>query len=329
MKLTRAKEIIKDFADKKILVIGDVVLDQYVAGSVERINPEAPVPILHAHQAKAMTGGAGNVAKNVANLGASARLIGVVGEDGEAGEIEAAAQAEGYTPQLVRDASRPTTRKVRYIAQSQQMLRVDYEETHAVSPELEQQIISLIKEDASDCAGIIVSDYAKGVVTKDIADTLLAITKEKNIPLAADLKPSRAPWFVGATIISPNLKETRQFLGIDSAEHDQHSFAELAQQLHQKMNAKVFMTLSAEGMYVLTDQTKGQHVPQIHHVEVADTSGAGDTAIAILLLTLLSGATDIEAAELANAAGAVVVSKLGAVGVTGEEVLAMVENLPG
>ena len=328
MKIARAQEIINNFSSKRILVIGDIVLDQYVSGSVERINPEAPVPILHAHHVKEMTGGAGNVAKNVVTLGAAAKLIGVVGDDDIAEEIETAAQAEGYTPRLIRDPSRPTTRKVRYVAQSQQMLRVDYEETHPLNESLEKQIIGLLSEYTGDCDGIIVSDYAKGAITQNIARNLLDIARKNSIPLAADLKPSRTAWFAGATFISPNLKEAREFLGINPAEHNGHSYADLAEKLHQKTDANVFMTLSAEGIYVLTDKVGGQHVPQAHQVEVADTSGAGDTALAILLLAILSGATDIEAAQLANAAGAVVVSKLGAVGVSSKEVLKAIAALP-
>lgn len=329
MNKTRAKEITDQFATKKILVVGDVVLDQYVYGSVERINPEAPVPVLHAHRAKIMSGGAGNVAKNAAGLGATTALIAVTGdEDVASEEISAAAKAEGYTPHLVRDKSRPTTRKVRYIAQSQQTLRVDYEETHELSGALEKKIIAQIGELAKKSDGIIVSDYAKGVVTQKIATTLLAAAKEHHIPLAADLKPSRASWFTGASFVAPNLKEARQFLGLDPFDHDGQTYAQLAEALRQKMKTDIFLTLSAEGVYVLTHDVAGQHVPQLHAVQVADTSGAGDTATVVILLAQLCGASPVEAAELANAAGAVVVSKLGAVGVTVPETLAMISSLP-
>lgn len=325
----RAQEIINNFPSQRILVVGDVVLDQYIRGTVERINPEAPVPILHAHRETEQSGGAGNTAKNVAALGAQAILVGLTGKDAFVESLTSAIKAEGYTAELIADDSRPTTRKIRYIASSQQMLRVDYEETHQLETTYEDALCTAIIKQAKRADGIIVSDYDKGVITKRVTETIMNCAREHNLPVAVDAKPTHAPWFVGATFISPNLKEARTFLGLDPFGHDQHDWRELATRLHEKMKAGVYMTLSADGIYVLTDKVNGEHVAQAHHVEVADTSGAGDTATAVLLLALLSGATEIEAAELANAAGAVVVGKLGAVGVTSAELLKTISSLPG
>lgn len=323
MNQQRAQEIINNFPSQRILVVGDVVLDQYIRGTVERINPEAPVPILHAHRETQQSGGAGNTAKNVAALGAHATLLGVCGQDDTARSLTAAIKKEGYTAGLIEDDSRPTTRKIRYIASSQQMLRVDYEETHELSSAHESALCNAIIKQAKSADGIIVSDYDKGVITLRVAETIMSMAGEHNLPVAVDAKPAHAPWFAGATFISPNLKEARTFLGLDPFGHDQNDWQELAAQLHTKMKTNVFMTLSAEGIFIVTDKVTGKHVAQDHHVEVADTSGAGDTATAVLLLALLSGATEVESAELANAAGAVVVGKLGAVGVTLEDMLAM------
>ena len=314
----RAQEIIEQFPTKKILVVGDVVLDQYIHGTVERINPEAPVPILHAHTETQQSGGAGNTAKKVS----------VVGTDDLAAQVRAAANQEKYQVEMISDASRPTTRKIRYIAASQQMLRVDYEETHSIAAATEEQLIAAITAQTDDVAGIIVSDYDKGVITEKVAQAVTTLAKNKNIPLAVDVKPTHAAWFTGATFISPNLKEGRAFLGLDPYRHDDIDWHELAVKLHQEMKTDVYLTLSADGIYVVTSDTPGKHVPQPHQVEVADTSGAGDTAIVVLLLAQLCGASTIEAVELANAAGAVVVSKLGAVGVTPAELINVLSSLP-
>lgn len=327
MKTGRAKEIIDQFASKKILVVGDVVLDQYIFGKVERINPEAPVPILHAHEERFETGGAGNVAKNAAMLGAAANLIAVTGKDKITAQLQELALHEGYKATLLQDDTRPTTRKIRYIAQSQQMLRVDYEEMHELNHSLEEQVFDSIKEQSSNIDGIIVSDYAKGVITQRIAQQLLATAHEQNIPIAVDVKPSRAAWFKGASFISPNLKEARQFIGLDPFEHNDKSYADLAKELRRIMETDVYITLSAEGIYVNAHETI-EHIPQPHVPQIADTSGGGDAAITTILLSLLSGATPVEAAQLANAAGAVVVSKLGAVGVTPAELLNVLSSLP-
>lgn len=322
----RAQELVEQFASKKILVVGDVVLDQYIRGTVERINPEAPVPILHAHDVSQQSGGAGNTAKNVAALGGHAALIGVVGTDTTAAEVRTAAAAEGYRAECIVDSSRPTTRKIRYIAASQQMLRVDYEETHPLDATTEDSVIQTIVKHAPGSDGIIISDYGKGVITEQVAETVTMLSAKHRLPLAVDAKPASGVWFTGASFISPNLKEARAFLGMDPYAHTQADWQQLATQLHQQMKTDVFLTLSADGIYVVTDSNPGQHVAQRHQVEVADTSGAGDTATVVLLLSLLAGASATEAAELANAAGAVVVSKLGAVGVKPEELMAMISQ---
>lgn len=327
MKAERAKELVQRFAEHKILVVGDVMLDHYVTGVVERLNPEAPVPILNAREERLMTGGAGNVAKNVAALGAKAILVSVVGDDKEALKIEEVAAKEGYMTRLLHDASRPTIKKARFLVRSQQLLRVDYEQVHDISTELETQLIKFVQEElAEGVDGAIISDYAKGVMTKKTIETIIKLAKSKKIPVAADVKPSRVAFVRGATLISPNIKEAHEFLGLNMHDRGGQQPAELAQRLHEKLGVEAFVTLSAEGMYVYADQEMSTHVRQEHRPEVYDPSGAGDTAIATLLLAKLSGANPVEAAQLGNAAGAVEVSKIGSVGVTAQEVLDMMAH---
>lgn len=302
------------------------MLDRYVFGKVERINPEAPVPILEAQDEQYATGGAGNVAKNAATLGAKATLVSVVGNDVMAQRLREAITGEGYEAELVVDDMRPTTEKIRYVVGGQQMLRVDYEERQHVAGAVEQTLIEKIKEKIQDAKAMLVSDYAKGAVTQAVAEGIMAGAKERGIPVMADMKPSRAAYFKGVTWISPNHKEAHEFLGIEHTSKGDMADAELAQKLHQAFEATVFLTLSSQGMYVLGKEGEGELVPQVHKIEVADTSGCGDTAAVAIVLAKLSGATDVEAAQLGNAAGAIVASRVGAVGVNGEELIAMLEN---
>jgi len=327
----RAKEITSQFAGKKLLVVGDVFLDRYVFGVVERLNPEAPVPILHAKREENATGGAGNTAKNAAMLGASVVCVGVVGADDVGNALKATAQKEGYDPEFIVDSRMPTIVKRRYIVGSQQLLRVDHEEVLEVSFAVEQQIIDAIIKNSDAIDGIVVSDYAKGAVTQKIAETILRIMREKNIPVMVDVKPSRVTYFTGATYMSPNKKEAHEYLGINMHDNGGKNAHELAEMVSESFDTSVFLTLSSEGMYVKEKGSDGAYVSTsyISHNEVVDTSGCGDTAALTILLTKLCGATNIEAAELGNAAGATVAKKTGAVGITQEELLHTIEDHHG
>jgi D-beta-D-heptose 7-phosphate kinase/D-beta-D-heptose 1-phosphate adenosyltransferase len=183
-------------------------------------------------------------------------------------------------------------------------------------------VIATIKSAVNAGAeGIIVSDYDKGVVTKKVAAAIMDLARERGIPVAADLKPAHAPLFVGVDIITPNRKEAHEFLGLDSVAQPTEA-RDLAERLQKMMQACAFVTLGPDGMYV-NDGTINEHVPQEHVVKVYDVSGAGDTAIVTLLLAKLAGATPQESARVANAAGAVVVSQVGTVGLTAEQLRSM------
>lgn len=300
------------------------MLDRYVFGKVERINPEAPVPILEAQDEQYATGGAGNVAKNATTLGARAMLVSVIGSDASATRLREAIGQEGYEAELVVDAMRPTTEKIRYVVGGQQMLRVDYEERQHAAGGVESELIAKIQQALGSVEAVLVSDYAKGTVTQAVAQAIMAGARERSIPIMADMKPSRAAYFQGVTWISPNHKEAHEFLGIEHTVKDDMTDAVLAEKLQQAFGATVFLTLSAKGMYVLGKEGPPALVSQVHTVEVADTSGCGDTAAVTIVLAKLAGATDVEAAELGNAAGAIVASRVGAVGVTPDELLEMI-----
>lgn len=322
----RAKQLVDAFAQQHVLVVGDAMLDRYISGRVERLNPEAPVPVLHVKNETAATGGAGNTAKNVAALGARATLVSVAGADQTARRIKDQAAAEAYEAVLIQDPARPSTEKRRYVVASQQMLRVDHEETHDIAAETENGVIAAIKEHSALAHAIIVSDYAKGVITQKVAESIIEAARTHRLPIMADVKPSHIDYFTGATYISPNRKEAHEYLGLNQHVQGGRSREELAAMLFDSFKTNVFLTLSEEGMFLLTSDTPGVHVPQEHIIQVADTSGCGDTAAVAITLAKLAGATDVEAAQLGNAAGAIVAQKPGAVAVKADELLAMITH---
>jgi len=323
----RAEQLITAFSGKKIVVIGDIVVDHYVHGRVDRINPEAPaVPLIDVQEEEERTGGAGNVAKNLAQLGAHTTLLGVVGDDELAERVLALTQREGYTARLLRDASRPTIKKVRFVVNSQQLLRVDYEKTEAISRQLEDELLAYVTEAVTEgIDGMIISDYAKGTITQRVATECIALARQHNTPIAADVKLSRVGFIKQATFISPNLKEAKAFAAALGAKHaEAMSPYDLAKHLHEALDTVSCITLSADGMFIYASADEQGHVPPKPAREVFDNSGAGDTAIAVLLLARVAGATYMEAGQLANAAGAFVVGKVGTVGLSQEDVHTMV-----
>jgi len=321
----RAEELVSQFAGKRVLVIGDVVLDRYVSGVVERINPEAPVPILHAKEDSFATGGAGNTAKNAAQLGAVATLISVVGDDASAQDVRRAAEQEGYAATLIADPSRPTIEKKRYLVGGQQMLRVDFEERHEITGQIEIGVIDAVREAAEKADIIIVSDYAKGVVTEAVSQAIMSTAKQNNLPVMADVKPARARHFKGATYMSPNRKEAHEYLGLSEHDNGGLDYQDIAKRVNEELETNAFLTLSEDGMYIYSEDTQ-QHVPQDHQIEIADTSGCGDTTATAICLAKLAGATDEEAAVMGNAAGAMNATKVGAQAVTPEELLQMLDE---
>ena len=323
MDINRTREIVESFKNHEILVVGDVMLDHYVHGDVERLNPEAPVPILRARREHEEVGGAANVAKYASQMGAESILIGVVGEDRDADIVDETSNKNGYKSNLVRDASRPTIRKTRHIVENktvgQQLLRVDFEETHELSREVEDRVIEAIRQavDEEDIKGIVVSDYAKGVVTKRVAAAILDLAGEKDLLVAADVKPSRAKYFVGATFISPNMKEAHEYVGINLHEEEVED-KELAKLVSMKMCSDVYLTMGAKGVYVYCGGECGDYVQQT--ATAIEPSCAGDAAITLIMLCRLSGATEVESAVVANAGCSVIVNKVGSGSLSKDEV---------
>lgn len=322
----RTEEILKGFVGKKVLVIGDVMLDTYISGQVHRINPEAPSLILQAEETVHMLGGAGNVAKNAVALGAEVHLVGVVGTDETAHILEKLTMEGNLTSYLIKDATRPTTQKVRHLVGAHQLLRVDYESTHTISPEVEEQILARIEEELDSGIEVVyVSDYAKGFLTPRMAQALIG-ARDKGIFIAADVKPKNIALMKGVDLISPNKKEASEFLGLNPIEHTEITNIELARLLAEKLESEIYITLAGDGIAVWVSEAEQGHVRQEHSSEVVDVSGAGDTAVVMLTLSRVSGASPIEAATLANLAGAVVVGKRGAVSIAPQDILNLLER---
>jgi rfaE bifunctional protein kinase chain/domain len=295
----------------RVLVVGDVMLDRYWFGEVDRVSPEAPVPIVRVARREDRLGGAANVARNVVALGGRATLVGVVGAD-EAGErIHALAHGAGITPGLVADAGHPTTLKMRVLGRQQQMLRVDFEQTPGASA-----LDALDAEFDRHLHGhdvVVVSDYAKGALGR--VRTFIARARSAGIPVLVDPKGDHYDVYRGATLVTPNRAEMQQAVGRWTSEDD---LARRAQRLREDLALEALLvTRSEQGMTLFT-QAGSEHVDAQAH-EVFDVSGAGDTVLATLAVTRAIGMPWPQAMRWANRAGGVVVGKLGTSTVTAQE----------
>lgn len=310
----KLKNTIKNFKNKGVLVLGDIMLDKYIWGDVARISPEAPVPVVAVRKDTSCLGGAGNVCRNLESLGAFPLLVGVVGEDPEAEWIKSnVLESKG----IFTDKRRPTSVKTRIVAHQQQVVRVDYEQKTSISYRLAEKIFDFIKNE--DYAGVLISDYNKGVITKSLMNKLLAFTKKKKIPVFVDPKIENFPLFSPVTLITPNHHEAERIIHQTCLNDSQVENA--GKKVFQKISTKYIIIKRGEkGMTVMEKGKRASHIPSIAR-EVYDVSGAGDTVIATASLALLSGASIFEAAYLANSAAGIVVGKIGTATVTSEELL--------
>jgi D-glycero-beta-D-manno-heptose-7-phosphate kinase len=302
------KEILKNFKNQKIAVIGDLILDKYIYGEVERISPEAPVPIVRVIKEKFVPGGAANVAANISTLGGKPFLFGVVGNDQYKNILlEKTSKMNIETSGIFTDSNKTTIRKTRVIGLNQQLLRIDHENTDYIETHQEERFINKLKE-IKNLSAIIVSDYAKGTITKQLMTQLIQYSKENNILLIVDPKPKHREWYAGSSLITPNKKEAQEMSGIIIETKD--DFIRAGKILVNKFNSDVIITAGADGMYVFAKNNKPIHL-ETQAKEVYDVSGAGDTVIATLTLALSCGADFNNAATLANQAAGIKVSKTG------------------
>ena len=320
--MTEASTIFTRMRGRRITVVGDVMLDRFVSGSVSRISPEAPVPILRRGQEINMPGGAANVARNLAHLGVETILIGVTGKDDHASMLDAALQHEpAIRFQAIVDNRRATIVKTRFSALGQQILRVDDEDTSPLSPQLEKKIIAATRKALRKSDLLVISDYNKGVISATTAREMIALARDAGVPVLADPKKMDASIYAGVTIITPNLGEAQQLFSTSATDID--TITPLAEDACKKHGIdSILVTLGAEGMLLAGRDLFPCHI-RSHAQSVYDVSGAGDTVIATMAATMAAaGADPMMATRLANTAAGVVVGKAGTSTVTPGEILA-------
>ncbi len=314
---TKFAKILKNFGKKRILIIGDLILDHYIWGLVERISPEAPVPVVDVKKEDYNLGGASNVAANIVSLGGKATVVGVRGDDFFGELLESLLKRRGIDTSGVFIGKRPTTVKTRVIAHNQQVVRFDREERRTVSDRVFKEIASFLLERRDDWDGIIISDYKKGMVSQRLMKYILKEFKSNGAFVAVDPKVGHFSLYKGVSIITPNLKEAAQGSGVEIT--DEQSLIAAGQKLIKRLNCdSVLITRGEEGMSLFED---GQviHIPTFAQ-SVYDVTGAGDTVIATVTLAYSAGASLKDAALIANHAAGIVVAKLGTATATVEEI---------
>src|SRR5476651_1779549 len=337
----RLAEIVGAFARGKILVVGDLMLDEFLWGKVTRISPEAPVPVVDIQRRAAYPGGAANVARNLASLGAQAGLAGVIGEDDPGRRLVQLLTDEGIATGSIRKTElRPTTHKTRVCAitrqlhdhleieDQQQIVRVDDESRAPLDPESRRWLFDRLRAEISAHDAVIIEDYAKGLIDQELVSLVVAEAKKHGKVVAIDPNPNNPFDWSGGTVLKPNRREAFLAAGLPYAT-DEESVLQAGAILQKKHAIRqVLITLGEAGMLLLEQGQKPYHTPT-RAQEVFDVSGAGDTAIAAFTLALAAGATGVEAAEIANHAAGVVVGKLGTATLNVEELREMFAKTEG
>ncbi len=317
------KTLFKDFFENvtapKILVIGDLILDEYIWGSVNRISPEAPVPILETKSEDLTLGGAANVANNLVVLGCDVTLIGAIGQD-EKGDrlLELIEERKIHSEGIFRFVHRPTTSKMRVIAHNQQILRIDKEDNRPITKETEQKIIQFIENILPQVDGIICSDYRKGLLTEEVVRKLIHRAQQLKKPVIVDPKSSDFSLYKGATILTPNQKEVESAVPIKvNSEEDLGRAAEYL--LNLTKAEALLVTRGKDGMTLYQNREKPVDIATEAR-EVFDVTGAGDTVVSVFAMTAFAGFSYEEAAWFSNMAASIVVAKVGTAVVTRNEI---------
>jgi D-glycero-beta-D-manno-heptose-7-phosphate kinase len=314
----RARLLLSRLHGHRILVVGDVMLDRFIVGRVNRISPEAPVPVVHFRSEFVRLGGAANVAHNLASLGARVCLVGVVGDDAAARRLVDQLAASGIAADgLVTDPSRPTIEKVRIVTdRNQQVARVDYENDADIDGAVEDAVRARMTSQGREAAVLLASDYLKGVLTRGVMSQLTAL-KGVGTPLLVDPKIPHLDRYAGATLITPNHQEAEVATHLRIRDDDDARSAALAFRARAQCEG-VLITRGEHGMWLSADDAEGAIAAVAR--EVADVTGAGDTVVATLAVALAAGATVVEAAALANIAAGVVVGRFGPATVTAQDI---------
>ena len=314
------RSLVPQLHGRRIVVIGAIMLDEYVRGDVTRISPEAPVPVVEVRSHDWRLGGAANAAANIQALGGAATLVGVVGQDETAATLTRLLEGQQLGHELVRDAARPTSKKTRLVAQQQQIVRIDQESRAPVAGQGAAELCAAIDRALRGAAACVLSDYAKGVITVEIARYAIEAARAAGLPVIVDPKQRDFSVYRGATVITPNLHELEaaaHSLGLGSFEVARAAGALLS----VLGGAALLVTRSADGMSLFRGERAPLHVPALAK-EVFDVTGAGDTVVATIALALGAGIAVERAVELASVSAAIAVSKRGTSTVSPAELVA-------
>lgn len=324
IKLKRLNEILEGFNRVKIAVVGDMMLDEYLIGKVNRISPEAPVPVVNIEEERFVLGGASNVANNLCMLEGNVLVYGVIGEDTNGDKFLTELKNKNIDCSgIVKDNSRPTIIKSRVLSQGQQLLRLDWEKDTNISEEIQNKIIENITKNIENIDAILLSDYNKGVLTKYVSEEIIKLAKKHNKKVLVDPKPQNFKNYVGATSMTPNRKEILDYFGMKRF-NSENEIAETMSKLKEELQLEnVVLTRSEEGVSLFEKEHK--RIPTVAR-EVYDVTGAGDTFISTFLLSLCAGANLYESGVIANMASGIVVAKIGTATATKEEILDFYHN---
>ena len=323
--IAKINNTISKFNGVKVLVIGDLILDEFIWGDSSRISPEAPVPVVLVERESLMPGGAANVANNISSLGAKVYLVGVIGKDDHGRQLETILKKKGVDLEgVVSDPGRPTTLKTRVVARHQQVVRIDRENPSHLSASINAELADYIKEKIKEVDGIIIEDYGKGVITPGILKEIIPLAKRYGKVIAVDPKEEHFAYYKGVTAITPNRKEAEAMGGIKA--DDDASLDRLGKSLLERLKLQAaLITLGEQGMRVFERGGRITHIPTVTQ-EVFDVSGAGDTVIATFTTALCAGAKMIEAAHISNFAGGIVVGKVGVATTSQAELKARIKD---
>ena len=312
--------VVARFAGRRVAVLGDCMLDRYLWGRVERISPEAPVPVVEVERESSALGGAGNVAANLCALGAEPLLLGVVGEDDEGRRLREAFAARGLDlGGVVTDATRPTTVKTRIVAHAQQVVRADRESRADLSGAALARLLEVVERELPGCEGLVVSDYGKGVIHPGTLAPALGAARRAGYAVSVDPKESHIDAYRGVSILTPNQKEAGWAQGRRVT--DEASLMEVGWGLQQRLDAvAVLVTRGADGMSLFERGGRYTHLPTVAR-EVYDVTGAGDTVVSVVALALAAGADFPAACLLANHAAGIVIREVGTASCTREQLL--------
>jgi D-beta-D-heptose 7-phosphate kinase / D-beta-D-heptose 1-phosphate adenosyltransferase len=315
-----AAVLVSKFHDKRVLVLGDAILDEYLLGDCSRISPEAPVPVLRVNATRRVLGGAANTAANIVSLGGRATLVALLGRDDGGLTLKRCAEEAGVDL-LAVDHGLSTLRKTRVVGQHQQIVRLDYEDIQAPSATVETEVMRVVDACIASCDIVVISDYAKGFLSASLAHALIRRAHEAGLDVVVDPRPQNRDYYAGCDYMTPNWKESRSLLRWADAEPTEEAIGKVARTLASELRTNVVLTLGAHGISFCSRNGAEQFALPTLAREVFDVSGAGDTVVAAFALARAAGADHASAVELANRAASVVVGKFGTSTVRPEEIL--------